>query len=108
MSPQDNQCSRVAIVGLGLSGTSFLSGLVRFLHLDQRKDVEIHVFEKNDEFGPGIYKTSLPETCFLNHENNSMGWVAPHDPDAGADHYFKYLQTNAERLAAEHVWIFPS
>ncbi len=102
MSLKPNQLSRVAVVGSGLSGTSFLSGLVGCLHRDQRRDIEIHVFETSDEFGPGIYKTSLPETCFLNHENNSMGWVAPNDPDAGADHYFKYLEINAERLAEEH------
>ncbi|NBD31502.1 MAG: hypothetical protein GVY17_00640 [Cyanobacteria bacterium] len=97
-----NQPLRIAVVGAGLSGTSFLSGLIRSLYRDRRNDLEVHVFEKNHEFGPGIYRTNLPETCFLNHENNSMGWVAPEDPEAGPDHYFQYLQANAERLANEH------
>lgn len=102
MTSQQNQISRVAVIGAGLSGTSFLSGLVRCLLQDKRKDIEIHVFEKSNEFGPGIYKTSLPETCFLNHENNSMGWVSPNNSNAGPDHYFEYLKSNAERLAKEY------
>jgi uncharacterized NAD(P)/FAD-binding protein YdhS len=97
-----NPLQRVAVVGAGLSGTSFLSELVRSLRRNGNRDVEIHVFEKSDEFGPGIYKTSLPETCLLNHENNSMGWVAPEDPDAKPDHYSKFLKAHAKRLKEEH------
>lgn len=102
MSIQKNRLRRVAIVGAGLSGTSFLSNLVGYLYRDSVKDVEIHVFEESGEFGPGIYKTSLPETCFLNHENNNMGCVAPGEQGAGPDHFSKYLEAHAERLAEEH------
>lgn len=102
MNKQLNQLRRVAIVGAGLSGTAFLSGLVGCLHRDSRSDVEIHVFEGGGEFGPGIYRTDLPATCMLNHENRSMGWVAPDDQSAGSDHFSKYLVVNAERLAGEH------
>ncbi len=102
LSVQTKQVRRIAIVGAGLSGTSFLSGFVDFLRRDEIKNVEIHIFEKSDEFGPGIYTTSFPETCLLNHENDSMGWVAPGEPDAGVDHYSKYLQTQAEQLVKEH------
>ncbi|MGK7958654.1 MAG: FAD/NAD(P)-binding protein [Crocosphaera sp.] len=102
LSVQPKQIRRIAIVGAGLSGTSFLSGFVDFLRRDRINNIEIHIFEKSDEFGPGIYATSFPETCLLNHENDSMGWVAPGEQEAGVNHYSKYLQTQAEQLFKEH------
>lgn len=95
---------RLAIVGGGLTGSSFLSFLIGKLRNSQIKcKMEIHIFEGSGEFGTGVaYKTNLPVTCMLNQTNDEMGWIAPEDTEAGPENYLQYLQTNAARLVEEY------
>ncbi|MEM7592431.1 MAG: FAD/NAD(P)-binding protein [Cyanobacteria bacterium P01_A01_bin.83] len=95
---------RLAIVGAGVTGSSFLSFLIGRLRGSQIKcKMEIHIFEGSGEFGTGLpYKTNLPVTCLLNQPNDYMGWIAPEDPYAGPEDYVQYLQKNADTLAEQY------
>ncbi|MEM7591874.1 MAG: FAD/NAD(P)-binding protein [Cyanobacteria bacterium P01_A01_bin.83] len=95
---------RLAIVGGGLTGSSFLSFLIGKLRHSQLKcKMEVHIFEGSGEFGTGVaYKTNLPVTCMLNQTNDEMGWIAPENPNAGPENYLEYLQDNAARLVTEY------
>lgn len=56
----------IAIVGLGPRGVSLLERLITHIIIIKIKNIEIYLFEKNEDFGSGCHSISLPKDILTN------------------------------------------
>ena len=92
----------IAIVGLGPRGSSLLERLItHMLRAGSQHRVEIFLFEKEREFGPGCHYTSLPEDLLTNTIAGQMTMyfgneMEEHGPVHNGDCLFDWHRKNRD------------